>query len=82
MRDKAVHSSLAAVHASYLARFCDKETQKMVEKRTKDFGLHLRSNPLDIPAFTMRDLDVPFGTDVTPLEIVSSSFIVNLSQDK
>lgn len=77
-RDVAVHSPLSAVHARYLARFCQESTQRVVKARLRKFARHLYKNPLDIPAFKIRDLvDIPFGTDVSPLEVIAASSIIN-----
>ena len=37
----------------------------------------LRKNPMGIPAFRMRDIEYPFGTSLTPLEVISSVIITN-----
>jgi len=77
-RDVAVHSPLAAIHAQYLAGFCHKSTQKAVKVRLRNFARYLEKNPLDIPVFKIRDLvDIPFGTDVSPLEVIAASIIIN-----
>jgi len=77
-RDVAVHSPLAAVHAQYLSGFCHESTQEAVKSRLRNFAEHLERYPMDIPAFKIRDLvDIPFGTDVSPLEVVAASSIVN-----
>lgn len=75
-RDKPVHSPLAGIQANYIAsNYGKEETRSHVMERLETFGAHLRLNPLDIPAFRIRNLDVPFGTDISPLEIIAASFI-------
>ena len=77
-RDIAVHSPLSAVHAQYVAGFCHETTQESVKTRLINFARHLDRNPLDIPAFKIRDLvDIPFGTDISPIEVIAASSIIN-----
>jgi len=74
-RDKAVHSPLAALHAGYLARHCNAATQQAVRERIARLRQHLLEEPLDIPAFRIRDIVFPFGTDVSPLEVIAAAAI-------
>ncbi|WP_157068504.1 hypothetical protein [Alicyclobacillus sendaiensis] len=76
-RDKAVHSPLITVYACRLSNYCSSDVQLKVNKRLQQFGVHLANNPFDIPAFRMRDIEVPFGTDITPIELICASYIVN-----
>lgn len=76
-RDIPVHSGLSSLHALTLASVCDKEVAQHVHERVRNFGEHLKKNPLDIQPFKMRDLDVPFGTGLSPLEIVAASTIAS-----
>ncbi|MBN1874932.1 MAG: hypothetical protein JXA33_11935 [Anaerolineae bacterium] len=75
-RDEAVHSPLAVLHAAYLARVCDTATQEAVKSRLADFRQHLQDHPLDIPAFRIRDIALLFGTDISPLEVITAAAIV------
>jgi hypothetical protein len=75
-RDEAVHSPLAALHAGYLARVCDVATRQIVRERLRGFRQHLQGRPLDIPAFRIRDVAFPFGTDISPLEVFAAAAIV------
>jgi len=75
-RDEAVHSPLAVLHAGYLARHCDTATQQAVRERIAHFRQHLVEEPLDIPAFRIRDITFPFGTDISPLEIIAAAAII------
>lgn len=78
-RDQALHSPLAALHAAYLASACSPAVHHQVQARLQNFAAHLRQNPLDIPAFKIRDLvDIPFGTGISPLEVLAASAIVTL----
>lgn len=76
-RDEAVHSPLISLYAERMSRYCTDTVQSTVATRLSDFGAHLYNNTLDIPAFKMRDLDVPFGTDITPIELICASYIAS-----
>ena len=67
-RDIPVHSALAALHAAYLIPFCSEETQFQTAGRIKHFGDHIKSEPMDIQPFRMREIDLPFGTGLSRLE--------------
>jgi hypothetical protein len=75
-RDIPVHSAISSLHALSLSSLCAADEQKRVNDRLESFGNHLRANPLDIQPFKMRDIDIPFGTGLSPLEIVAASEIV------
>jgi hypothetical protein len=76
-RDVAVHSPLSALHAHYISTFCTPEIQEEVSKTMRNIATHLKSNPLAIKSFKIRDLvDVPFGTDISPIELIAASSIV------
>jgi hypothetical protein len=74
-RDIPVHSAISSLHALSLSSLCDADEQKRVSDRLNSFGKHLRANPMDIQPFKMRDIDTPFGTGLSPLEIVAASQI-------
>ena len=77
-RDQPVHSPLAALHARRLALLCGAATLSDVSTRLTQFAQHIQRQPLDIPAFRIRDLvDIPFGTGISPLEVIAASVIVN-----
>lgn len=75
-RDIPVHSALSALHALSLAPSCSQEVQQRVGARMQQFSDHLKSEPLDIQPFRMREIDIPFGTGLSPLEIIAASGIV------
>lgn len=75
-RDKAIHSPLISMYANYISNINDK-TKEMVNSKLINFGQYLIEKPMDIPAFRMRDIEVPFGSDITPLEIVSANYIID-----
>ena len=75
-RDKSIHSPLTALFLSELLNCCDLEEKDYIVDRLVNYASFLNKNPLSIPAFRMRDIEAPFGTDITPLEIISSSLII------
>lgn len=79
-RDLPVHSPISAIHAEYIAYFCAQDVRSSVSERVQHFGAHIRENPLDIPAFHIRDFDISFGTGASPLEVITASWIVGYSQ--
>lgn len=72
-RDIALHSPIAGLHALALAKHCNNETYMAVIKRLESFYAHLEVSPFDIKAFTIRDIPIPFGTDLSPLELIAAS---------
>lgn len=76
-RDVIIHSPLSSIQALYISSIIGKKYSDILN-RLKSFGAHLKSNPLDIPTFKIRDVDIPFGTDKTPLEVISASYISHL----
>lgn len=73
-RDQAVHSPLAGLYAFAIAAFCPKDVQDDVTTHLKAYGERLRKEAFDIPAFQIRDEEIPFGTDASPLEVIAASF--------
>ena len=41
------------------------------------YAKRLKSSPMDIHAFKMRELEADFGTSISPIEIVSSTTLIN-----
>lgn len=76
-RDIPVHSALSTLHAAELAAFCEDEIKVSVARRVVTFGIHIKNKPLDIQAFRMREIDAPFGTGLSPLELVAASSITS-----
>lgn len=77
-RDKPIHSPLIACHVSYLLQEVHDATKKIAfRQRLTAYSRYLKDNPLDIPAFQMRDVSIPFGPDKTPIEVICSSFLIN-----
>jgi hypothetical protein len=74
-RDKVTHSPLSALHAQHISRYCDTLAQVRVEVVLKSLKDHMDKNPFDIQAFKIRDLPIPFGIDITPLELIAAAVI-------
>lgn len=78
-RDAPVHSPLVACHVRRLISKIDcAHGQETARERLAKYARHLNQNPLDIPAFAMRDNTLPFGADITPLEAVGASWLISL----
>lgn len=79
-RDKQIHSPLVACHVGVLSTKVDDPTHRAaIMNRLTIYARSLADNPLDIPAFQMRDVPIPFGADLTPIEaICASRLIANL----
>ncbi len=76
-RDKPIHSPLTACHVMALLPFVQSnEAKKRFEAWLAAYSDHLRENPLDIPAFQMRDVPVPFGADKTPIEVLCAAHLI------
>jgi hypothetical protein len=76
-RDKGIHSPLIACHVAVLLEKIDDLVNKdIVFNRLISYARYLANNPLDIPAFKMRDIQIPFGTDITPIEVICASYLI------
>ena len=81
--DKPIHSPLVACHVTILANKVEEPAKiKAIIDRLNAYALKLAENPLDIPAFQMRDIPIPFGADITPIEAICASWIIYNRQDK
>ena len=76
-RDSPIHSPLIACFVGSLCATCGDNERKIVEERLARYATHLKRNPFDIPAFKMRDVPIPFGADVTPIELICASHLVS-----
>jgi hypothetical protein len=75
-RDKPIHSPLIACHVTgLLDAVPSAEAKAPIEARLSAYQAHLRDNPMDIPAFQMRDVPIPFGTDKTPIEVICAAWL-------
>jgi len=77
-RDKPIHSPLVACHVAALSNKVEELSQRgAIEERLTLYAAKLAGNPLDIPAFQMRDIPIPFGSDLTPIEAVCASWLIS-----
>lgn len=74
-RDHAEHSAISSLHARAISKTIGDCPNNEVEKRLKDFAVFLIDNPFAIPAFQMRDIPIPFGADISPLEIIAAAYL-------
>ena len=73
-RDKPIHAPLTALHVrALLERLPDGEKREKTRERLVAYANHLAKQPMDIPAFQMRDVPIPFGADRTPIEVICAS---------
>lgn len=80
-RDKPIHSPLIACHVSSLLKKIQDLTKKnLIYQRLIAYARYLRKDPLDIPAFQMRDIPIRFGSDRTPIEVICASFLITQGQ--
>lgn len=76
-RDKMIHSPLVACHVTVLSeKIADPAKRAAILERLTAYSRNLAGNPLDIPAFQMRDIPIPFGADLTPIEAVCASRLI------
>ncbi len=76
-RDKPIHSPLVACHVAALADKVEDPAKKAaVKDKLVLYARFLAQNPLDIPAFQMRDVPIPFGADITPIEALCASHLI------
>lgn len=80
-RDKVIPSPLVACHVAILASTVENQgKQSAILDRLVAYARNLSKNPLNIPAFQMRDVPIPFGSGLTPIEAVCASWLIsNLS---
>jgi hypothetical protein len=77
-RDAPIHSPLTACHVGYLKSLVTDETAKQnIDTRLLAYVSHLKANPMDIPAFQMRDVPIQFGADKTPIELLCASHLIS-----
>ena len=77
-RDKPIHSPIIAGHvATLFGKVRDIAKKAQFTQRLNAYSCHLKTNPLDIPSFQMRDIPIRFGVDITPIEAICASFLGN-----
>jgi hypothetical protein len=75
--DKPIHSPLVACHVAVLSKKVEEQTKREeIMNRLNVYSKKLAENPLDIPAFQMRDIPIPFGADLTPIEAICTSWLI------
>jgi len=74
-RDIALHSPLATLQAYYISRYFQDTDKEVVSSQALKHGKYLEKDPMGIPAFKIRDLLIPFGTDISPIEIISATWL-------
>ena len=47
-----------------------------IEASARAYGAVLTAKPMEIPAFQMRDIAIPFGADRTPIEAICASSLL------
>ena len=75
-RDKPVPSPLVGLYANTVASLCSNDVKTDVKNWLRAYGKHLQKEPFDIQAFKIRDENIPFGTNLSPLEIIAASFLI------
>jgi len=76
-RDRPIHSPLTAHHVTALVpQVADDLARKKILDCLRDYAIHLRANPEDVPAFQMRDIPAQFGDGMTPIEAVCASHLI------
>lgn len=81
-RDKPIHSPLIAGHVAALIGKVDGAAKREAfAQRLGAYACHLKDNPMDIPAFQMRDVPIRFGEDRTPIEVICASFLISTCQE-
>lgn len=82
-RDKSVPSPLVGLYANAIAGFCQNDVKTDVRTWLKAYSQHLQKEPFDIQAFKIRDEDISFGTNLSSLEIIATSFLIaNVNQNR
>jgi hypothetical protein len=75
--DKPIHSPLIACHVAVLADKVENPSRRVgIYQRLDDYAHKLAVNPFDIPAFQMRDIPIPFGSDLSPIEAICASWLI------
>lgn len=80
-RDKPIHSPLITCYIAALVGIVpDADIQAKTYARLADYARHMSRHPLDIPAYQMRDVPIPFGADRTPIEAICASHLISRCQ--
>ncbi len=77
-RDAAIMSPIINLYAHELSPLVNDETKTKILVGVKSAMRFLEDNPLNLPGYTIRDTGFLFGSGVTPNEVISSIFLLNL----
>jgi hypothetical protein len=76
-RDKMLPSPLSTCQAEEIASAIpDGEQAQAVTTSAANYGKALLAQPMNIPAFQMRDVPIAFGADKTPIEAICASALI------
>ena len=75
LRDNSVFSAISSLHALYLATHLGPQIKSKVTEKLTDLCKHLKENPYEIPSFQIRDIPTPFGTGISPFEVIAASYV-------
>jgi hypothetical protein len=76
-RDHAIHSPMIACYVRELIENDHSENKNPFTERLELYKSHLKDNPMDIPAFQMRDVPIAFGADITPIEVICALELIS-----
>jgi hypothetical protein len=75
--DKPIHSPLITCHVAALLDKVEHGIKRdTLKSRLIKYAQNLAKDPMNIPAFQMRDVFIPFGADVTPIEATCASWLI------
>jgi hypothetical protein len=77
-RDKIISSPYSSLQVLYLTSNSEREIKDAVAEKMKKYAQFLNRTPFEIPAFRIRDIDIPFGTGISPIEVIAASVIRKL----
>ena len=75
--DSAIHTPLISHMAKLLCQTGGDELMDTYREKMHRYSNTLKSHPMGISSFKMRDIEYPFGTGITPLEILAAVLITN-----
>lgn len=72
--DKPIASPLISTMAKYISTYSNNKSTCI--EHIGDYANYLSNHPMDIQAFRMRDIEIPFGTSITPFEIIAACTLI------
>ena len=75
--DSAIHTPLISHMVKLLCQTGGDELMDTYREKMHKYSNTLKSHPMGIPSFKMRDIEYSFGTGITPLEILAAVLITN-----